>query len=168
MRSVTAERLFLIGLAVAVSGCVRERVDKDPGLIQPQFEIREQSQRGQGAAAGTRRKPQNATPKKRTGQETKEQNGPASTQSPKSRNQPEGPRAVFPVSGNIVSVNPELEFVVLEFLPSRMPSEGTEMSVFRNGKPIGKVRITKPRMNNLVTADLISGAAQQGDEVRKK
>ncbi len=170
---MTVHRLFLIGVLGVASSCVRQPIEEDSGLIHREFEMKQKSA-GRQKSAASKRAPENNVSGRRSSESpygrarTDSANGDQAQSRKKKRKPDEGVTAVFPARGEVVSVNPKLEFVVLEFLPSRMPAAGTELKVFRNGKAIGTVRVTDPTMNNLVTADLISGAAQRGDEVRQK
>lgn len=75
-------------------------------------------------------------------------------------------RPIFPMVGYVVSVNPELRFAVVEFLPGRVPQPGTRFRVLRNGEEVGRAIITPPRRDELVAADVLEGGIQQGDELR--
>ena len=76
------------------------------------------------------------------------------------------PAPLGPATARIVSVNSEHEFVVIEFTSLTMPALGTSMTIYRNGKPVGAVRITEPARAPLATADILEGEAHVGDEAR--
>jgi len=73
---------------------------------------------------------------------------------------------VGPVPAKIVSVNPELKFVVIDFSTGTMPPIGTRLSVYRGEKEVGVVRVTEPARAQLATADIVEGEARVGDEAR--
>lgn len=59
-------------------------------------------------------------------------------------------------------------FVVLTFPVDRMPPNDQIFFIYHAGLKSGEVKITGPVRNNTIVADLISGEAQAGDEVRDK
>jgi hypothetical protein len=71
-----------------------------------------------------------------------------------------------PPAGRIVSLNPEQNFVVIDFTSHMMPAVGTRVTIYRNGKQVGAVRITEPVRAQLATADIVEGEVHVGDEVR--
>jgi hypothetical protein len=76
------------------------------------------------------------------------------------------PAPLGPTVARIVSVSSEHQFVVLEFTSRMMPPIGTQVSVYRNGKPVGAVRITEPARPPLATADIVEGEVHVGDQAR--
>jgi hypothetical protein len=71
------------------------------------------------------------------------------------------------VSGKIVSVNPALRFVVMDFTVWRMPALDQRLHVYRNEQRIGEVKVTGPTVDSTVAGDLMAGEARPGDEVRE-
>ena len=71
-----------------------------------------------------------------------------------------------PASAKIISVNAELQFVVIDFSSRVMPPVGTRLNVYRGGKNVGAVRITEPVRARLATADIVQGEVHVGDEAR--
>jgi hypothetical protein len=69
--------------------------------------------------------------------------------------------------GRVASINPGLRFVVVDFSLNRVPAVGDRLSVFRQGIKVGEVKISGPQLNNNITADVILGEVQPGDEVRR-
>jgi len=57
-------------------------------------------------------------------------------------------------------------FVVLNFPADRMPKNDEVFFIYRAGLKVGEVKITGPQRDNSTVADLVSGEAQTGDEVR--
>jgi hypothetical protein len=56
--------------------------------------------------------------------------------------------------------------VVMEFTSRMMPAVGTRVTIYRNGKRVGAVRITEPARAPLTTADIVEGEVHVGDEAR--
>jgi len=71
-----------------------------------------------------------------------------------------------PGPAKVVSVNPELRFVVIDFSSRVMPPIGARLSVFRGEKNVGTVQITEPVRARLATADILDGEVRVGDEAR--
>ncbi len=73
------------------------------------------------------------------------------------------------VEGKVVSVRTDLRYVIIDFSFSRLPEPGAEMALIRDGKRVGKVRITanpSQARGGAVVADIKEGAARAGDLVR--
>jgi hypothetical protein len=70
--------------------------------------------------------------------------------------------------GLVATYNSAGRFVVLDFPVGKMPVTNQTLFVFRQGLKVGEVRITGPERDHNTVADLISGEAQKGDEVRDK
>lgn len=71
------------------------------------------------------------------------------------------------LQGKIVSVNPGLRFVVLNFPVGQMAGPEKQLMVFREGKKVGDVKVTGPQQDDNIVADLVAGEVQVGDEVRE-
>lgn len=70
------------------------------------------------------------------------------------------------LSARVVSVNTVGRFVVLGFPPGQMPKEDQIFYLYRAGLKVGMVRITGQPRDNYIVADLATGDAQPGDDVR--
>jgi hypothetical protein len=84
-------------------------------------------------------------------------------------NHPNTPAIVTPDSSleaTVVAVNPLERFVVLSFSGQQMPKVGQPCFIYRSGLKVAEVKITGPRQDNNIVADLLSGDAQVGDIVR--
>jgi len=70
--------------------------------------------------------------------------------------------------GKVFSVNTPARFVVVTFPIGQIPANDTRLSVFRGAMKVGEIKITIPPapIGNGVSADIISGSAEKGDEVR--
>jgi hypothetical protein len=77
------------------------------------------------------------------------------------------PTQLGPPAARIVSLNPEHDFVVIDFTSQMIPEVGTTVSIYRNGKRVGAVRITEPVRAQFATADIVEGEVHVGDEVRQ-
>lgn len=70
--------------------------------------------------------------------------------------------------GKVVTYNVAGRFVVLDFPVGRMAALDQTLFVYRDGLKVGEVKITGPERDTNTVADLISGEAQKGDEVRDR
>ncbi len=70
------------------------------------------------------------------------------------------------LAAQVASYNAAGRFVVLSFPVGRMPNMDQTLFLYRNGLKVGVVKITGPQRDNDIVADLVTGTAQAGDEVR--
>ena len=70
------------------------------------------------------------------------------------------------LAGKVVSYNSTGRFVVLSFPIGRVPAMGQSLFLYRGGLKTGEVKITGPQRDSNIVADLVTGDAQAGDEVR--
>ncbi len=70
--------------------------------------------------------------------------------------------------GKVTVFNPAGRFVVLDFPVGKMPGAEQLMFVYRQGLKVGEIRVTSQVRDHNVVADLISGEATRGDEVRDR
>ena len=70
------------------------------------------------------------------------------------------------LAGKVVSYNSIGRFVVLNFPSRRMPGLSQQLFLYRSGFKVAEIRVTGPQNDDNTVADLISGDAQVGDEVR--
>ncbi len=70
--------------------------------------------------------------------------------------------------GKVASINTVARFVVLNFPIGHLPAMDQRFNVYRLGLKIGEVKVTGPQLEDNVVADLLTGDAQVGDEVRDK
>ena len=71
------------------------------------------------------------------------------------------------VLGTVVSVNPALRFLVMDFPVRKLPVLDQRLNIYRNGQKVGEVKVTGPARETTIAGDIIAGAAQVGDEVRE-
>ncbi|HMP82283.1 MAG TPA: hypothetical protein PKA41_06190 [Verrucomicrobiota bacterium] len=71
-------------------------------------------------------------------------------------------------SGKVMTYNHAGRFVVLNFSLDSVPAIGERVFIYRNELKIGEARITGPRREDNIVADLVAGDAATGDEVRFK
>lgn len=69
-------------------------------------------------------------------------------------------------TGKIVAYNAVGRFVVISFPVGHAPSMDQTLFLYRGGLKVGQIKVTGPQRDNNIVADLISGNAQTGDEVR--
>jgi hypothetical protein len=91
----------------------------------------------------------------------------------KTNQAPPAPRAGTPAAfakasvGGIVSrVEPVARFVVLSFPPDQVPAVDQGLNIYRQGAKIAQVKVSGPRRDNSIVADVISGVPEVGDEAR--
>jgi hypothetical protein len=72
------------------------------------------------------------------------------------------------LTGKVVRYNEAGRFVVLDFPLGRTPPLEQRLFVYRSGLKVGEIKITGPQIENHIVADLTTGEAQPGDEVRNR
>jgi hypothetical protein len=72
------------------------------------------------------------------------------------------------LTGRVMRYNDAGRFVVLDFPLGHSPQVEQRMFIYRGGLKVGEVKISEWQRENLVVADLTTGEAQEGDEVRNK
>jgi hypothetical protein len=70
------------------------------------------------------------------------------------------------LTARVVSYNTSGRFVVLSFPVGQMPKMDQSLFLYRDGMKVGEVKITGPQRENNIVADLVTGEAQVGSEVR--
>lgn len=70
------------------------------------------------------------------------------------------------LSAKVVRYNSVGRFVVLSFPVNQMPQMGQVLFIYRAGMKVGEVKITGPQRDNDIVADLTTGDAEAGDDVR--
>ena len=70
------------------------------------------------------------------------------------------------LTARVATYNAAGRFVVLSFPVGRMPNLDQTLFLYRNGLKVGVVKITGPQHDNDIVADLVTGTAETGDEVR--
>jgi hypothetical protein len=70
------------------------------------------------------------------------------------------------LAAKVVSYNSAGRFVVLSFPVGQMPKVDQGFFLYRDGLKIGEIKITGPQNDSYIVADLVTGDAQVGDEVR--
>lgn len=84
---------------------------------------------------------------------------------------PASPATVTPASGltgKVVRYNEAGRFAVLEFPIGRLPRIEQQLFVYRNGLKVGELKVTGPQRDEHIVADVVTGEAQPGDEVRER
>jgi hypothetical protein len=72
------------------------------------------------------------------------------------------------LAGKVVSYNSVGRFVVLNFPARRMPKMDQRLFLYRTGLKVAEVKVTGPQNDDDTVADVVSGDAQAGDEVRDR
>ncbi len=68
--------------------------------------------------------------------------------------------------GKVVAFNAPGRFVVLNFATSQIPRVDQTLFLYRAGLKVAEIKITGPQNDDNTVADIVSGEAQVGDEVR--
>lgn len=83
---------------------------------------------------------------------------------------PAGPQAIVTpdesFTARVVSVNTVGRFVVLSFPAEPLPRLQQSLFLYRSGLKVAEVKVTGPAEDENIVADLVTGDAQIGDEVR--
>ncbi len=66
--------------------------------------------------------------------------------------------------GRIATVNPQGQFVVVDFNVGTVPPLESKLNVYRNNRVVGVVQLTGPVRQSLVAGDIVRGEADVGDE----
>ena len=72
------------------------------------------------------------------------------------------------LTAKVVRYNSLARFVVLSFPVGQMPQSGQTLFLYRAGMKVGEVKVGTQQQDNDVVADITSGDAQVGDEVRQQ
>jgi chromosome segregation ATPase len=75
-----------------------------------------------------------------------------------------GVAAVF--AGKVSYLNRNGKFVILNFPQGALPPVRSKLDVYREGTPVGSLLVTDPVVPPYVSANIVNGSVQQGDEVR--
>jgi len=62
--------------------------------------------------------------------------------------------------------NAQAKFAVINFPLGQLPANDTRLSIFHAGMKAGEIKITGPAQESFTVGDIVSGSAQEGDEVR--
>ncbi len=74
---------------------------------------------------------------------------------------PAGPRLV----GTIAVVNEPLKFVLVDVGSLYVPTVGKALKCFSSGTESGVLAVTPERTGPFISADIVKGAPQKGDQV---
>ncbi len=69
-------------------------------------------------------------------------------------------------TGTVARVNSAARFVILTFPVGNMPPVGQVLYVYRHGLKVGEVKVTAPQQDDNTAADIVTGEAALGDEIR--
>lgn len=74
---------------------------------------------------------------------------------------------ITPVQGRVVFLNEKLRFVLVDFTFHQLPQTGQRLGLYRGTTRIGEVRVSGPARGQTTVADVMSGEARVGDQVRE-
>lgn len=84
----------------------------------------------------------------------------------KKKDEPRVERATVPERvGEIVLLNQEAKFVLVDLNTGNVPPSGTALKVMRHGTEVGILALGDVRRRPFIVADIVSGEAQRGDVV---
>jgi hypothetical protein len=72
------------------------------------------------------------------------------------------------LSAKVVRYNSVGRFVVLSFPLGQMAQPGQTFFIYRAGMKVGEVKVTGPQRDSDIVADLTTGDAEAGDDVREQ
>jgi len=70
--------------------------------------------------------------------------------------------------GKVLRVNTEGRFVVLNFPIGKLPFIGQRLNIYRRNLKVGEVKVTGPQREDNIVADISTGEAGIGDDVRDR
>ena len=70
------------------------------------------------------------------------------------------------LTARVVLYNDVGRFAILGFPVGQMPKAGASLFLYRNGLKVAEVKVNPMQSDTYVVADLVSGTAQVGDDVR--
>jgi hypothetical protein len=94
---------------------------------------------------------------------TKPAKGPPPQLPPDSTNVTVTP--VVPITGKVVVVNRNGNFVILTLAPGIYPPTGTLVYTYRKGRKTAELRVTGPQNDENTAADILSGEPLKGDTI---
>jgi len=68
--------------------------------------------------------------------------------------------------GQVLTVNPRLRFVVLDYSLTSLPVLGDELDLWRGPSIVGRLKVSGPILNTTAVADIVSGEPQVADLAR--
>jgi hypothetical protein len=71
------------------------------------------------------------------------------------------------LTGTVTTVNRELKFVVLDYSFKTPPPIDQRLTVFRNGKKVGELKVSGPTRQGATVAVILDGEIQSGDLAQK-
>jgi hypothetical protein len=72
------------------------------------------------------------------------------------------------LKGEVSWVNQNLRFVVITFPAGQLPALDQRLNLYRRGLKVGEVKISGPQRDDSIVADILTGDAAAGDEVRDR
>ncbi len=93
---------------------------------------------------------------------------PAPANKPASTPAKTAKRVAVPASssaGKVLVLNKSSRFVVLAYPIASEPAIGQRLNVYRNGLKVGELKVTGPKSEGSIVADITAGEAQVADDV---
>ena len=72
------------------------------------------------------------------------------------------------LAGKVAACNTAGRFVVLNFPSAQIPAVDQSLFLYRGGLKVAEIRVTGPQSDDNTVADIVTGEAQVGDEVRSQ
>lgn len=72
------------------------------------------------------------------------------------------------LTGKVAAYNATGRFVVLNYPTAQMPHIDQTLFLYRDGLKVAEIKVTGPQNDDNTVADIVTGEAQVGDEVRDK
>ena len=72
------------------------------------------------------------------------------------------------LAGKVAACNAAGRFVVLNFPTAQIPKVDQTLFLYRAGLKVAEIKITGPQSDDNTVADIVTGEAQVGDEVREQ
>lgn len=72
------------------------------------------------------------------------------------------------VSGKVILVRATARYVVINYPIGTVPPIDQHLNVYRNGLKVGELKVTGPRFDVNIAADITAGDCQIGDEVKSE
>ena len=173
--------IFLAGVLVvlALAGCAHEKSFEVTGIVPPSLMREDAAARHRNEPMEVKAPRRDAMPEPASRAERKPEKAPKKTveTAPVTFPDPDAVAAKQPKAtlipdtglvGKVASVNASLHFVVLNFPVGRMAAVEQQLALYRQGQKIGEVKVTGPQQDDNIIADVLSGEAEAGDEVRDK
>lgn len=145
---------FVILMAVAGAGCARSKSQTSDQPAVP-GETQAGAKPNDGKKPAKEKKPSKKREPKKTEKPAPVPDKPVVTPDDSLR-------------GQVLTVNFTARFVVIYFNNGKVPIVGRKLFLYRQNLKVAEIRVTGPQQDNSTVADILTGTAQSGDEVREQ